>query len=71
MDFTITNASVTTSSKIMVVQSGAAATGRQSDENEMDPLIFSAVAGTGQFTLYANSTSGPVYGLYNIYYMLG
>lgn len=66
--FTITDSDVTGTSRIMAVQSGAAATGRQADENEMDPLNLRALPGTGQFTLYANGMDGPVAGKYKVNY---
>ena len=68
--FTITDPMVTTGSKVATWQSGNAATGRQTDENEMDPILFSACAGNGTFTLYANSLMGPVKGLYRFIYIV-
>ncbi len=69
--FTVTDATVTTSSRLMITQSGTAATGRQADENEMDAILFSGVPGSGQFTLIANTFTGPVTGLYNVNYIVG
>ena len=66
--FTVTDSDVTGTSKIMAVQSGAAATGKDQDENEMDALILRAAPGTGQFTLYADSLFGPVVGNFKINY---
>jgi hypothetical protein len=68
--FTITDASVTSTSKIIVYQSGSAATGRQADENELETLNFAAIPGTGSFTLYAKCMN-RVSGKYKINYMLG
>jgi hypothetical protein len=66
--FTVSSPGITTSHKIVVTQSAEAATGRSQDENEMDALILSAVAGTDQFTLYATAVPGPVTGKYKINY---
>jgi hypothetical protein len=66
--FTISNASVTTSSTIEVHACGIAATGRYSDENEMDPINWIAVPGTGQFTLIAAPTAGAVAGKFKVSY---
>jgi hypothetical protein len=69
--FTIIDSNVTLTSNLMIVQSGVAAPGRQADENEMDPILFSAYPGSGQFTLYANALEGPVSGVYTINYIIG
>lgn len=69
--FTVTDASVSTTSHLVVTQSGTAATGRQADENEMDPILFSGTPGSGQFTLIANALTGPVSGKYKVNYMVG
>jgi hypothetical protein len=69
--FTITDSNVTTSSHLIIAQSGAAAPGRQADENEMDPILFSGTPGSGQFTLIANALTGPVVGQYNVNYAIG
>jgi hypothetical protein len=69
--FTIIDASVTPLSHLVILQSGAAPTGRQADENEMDPILFSGTPGSGQFTLIANSLTGPVTGKYKVNYAVG
>ena len=66
--FTITDASVAASSKIIAVQSGSAATGRDADENELDSLILRCVPASGSFTVYAKAIPGPVSGKYKINY---
>ena len=68
--FTVTDADVSASSVIQAWQSGSAATGRSSDENEMDQIMFRAVPGAGSFTLYATSLFGPVSGLYKVNYRM-
>lgn len=67
--FTVTDASVSPSSRIIAYQSGDAATGRDADENEMDALVLRCVPGTGEFTVYADSLTGPVSGLFKINYL--
>lgn len=69
--FSITDASVSSTSNLVITQSGKAATGRQADENEMDPILFSGTPGSGQFILIANALTGPVTGKYKVNYMVG
>lgn len=66
--FTITDAGVSATSKIIAVQSGKAATGRDADENEMDALILNCKPATGQFVLNAFAMPGPVTGKYKVNY---
>lgn len=66
--FTITDAGVSATSKIIAVQSGKAATGRDADENEMDALVFNCKPETGQFVLNAFAIPGPVTGKYKVNY---
>lgn len=65
---TVIDAGVSASSKIIASQSGKAATGKQSDENEMDFLILNCTPGSGQFTLNCRAIPGPVSGLQKINY---
>lgn len=69
--FTITDATVGTSNKILAIQSGDAPTGKSADENEMDQIDFIVGAGTGQFTLYAFAAYGPIVGKYKVNYQIG
>lgn len=69
--FTIIDSAVSTSSFLIINQSGAAATGRSADENEMDPLIFSGTPASGSFTLVASALNGPVVGKYKVNYIVG
>lgn len=66
--FTVTDASVSLTSKVIALHAGDAATGRQADENELDALVCRAVPATGSFTLYVRSTTGPVAGKYKVHY---
>lgn len=65
---TVTDAGITGSSKIMVTESGNPATGQGTGDTLWDSITYSAVAGTGSFTLYARPTPGPVMGKRKIYY---
>ena len=67
--FTVVNAAVTPSSKIVVFQSGNPATGRGKDDAAWDGIMYAAKAGTGQFTLYAMAT-GKVQGKRKVYYAI-
>lgn len=66
--FTITDAAITGSSKIMVTPSGSVATGRVGDDWAWDQITFAAIAGNGSFTLYANSGLTSVLGKRKIFY---
>ncbi len=68
--FTITNPFITALSNLIITQSGAAATGRSADENEMDPIIFSGNPTSGAFTLNAAALNGPVVGKYRVNYIV-
>lgn len=68
--FTISNANVSTSSKIGVYQSGNAPTGKNADDNEMDPLVLSAIPGNGQFTLIVSGVEGKVGGAFKVLYLV-
>jgi hypothetical protein len=72
----ITDAGVSPTSQITVLPSGEVPTGETAqnhDEQDMDPLSYYAVAGTGQFTVYARAVEpwGRVYGKRRINYLIG
>lgn len=69
--FLITDSNVFSTSKIIVCQSGKAATGRQADENEMDPLLCSATPFNGSFILIVSALRGSITGKYKINYIVG
>lgn len=56
--FTITDASVTATSKIICTVSYEAPTGKDQDELEMDDLQLRVAPASGQFTLYAKTADG-------------
>jgi hypothetical protein len=65
--FTITDAGITGTSKIMAVSSGNPATGRGIDDHEWDSITYACQSGTGQFTLSAKA-SGKIIGKRKVYY---
>lgn len=67
--FTITDAGVSGTSKILVSPSGNIATGRGQDDWEWDTIQFAAKPNTGNFTLYAHAT-GRVGGRRKIFYTI-
>ena len=69
--FEVSDAGVSPSSIILASQSGNAATGRQSDENELDQFIVCATARAGSLSLYVRSLTGPLSGLYRVSYAIG
>lgn len=68
--FTVTDAEVSGTSKIIVMESGKAATGRVSGDAQWDQLQLSAEPGTGNFTLYVLAIPGPVVGKRKIQYQV-
>lgn len=68
--FTVTDATVSGSSKVAVVQSGVTATSRAAGDALWDGITYAAVPAAGQFTLYAKC-SGPVAGKRKILYQVG
>ena len=64
----VTDAAVSGTSKIIVMQYGVAATGRQADENEMDGIQCNAIPGTGQFTLNCRTERTPTHGKFKVLY---
>jgi hypothetical protein len=68
--FTVTDADVTTSSKISVSPSGNVATSRVGNDWEWDGVIMAALAGIGNFSLYCTALPGPIVGKRKIYYTI-
>lgn len=69
--FTVTDASVSGTSKIVAVPDGSVATGRVGNDWEWDGIIFACVPGTGQFTLTGLATPGPIVGKRKVFYQVG
>jgi hypothetical protein len=67
----VADAAITPASKIVAVQSGAAATGRDADENEMDQILFCATPGSGSMQLIARPQDGAVSGKFKVNYLIG
>jgi hypothetical protein len=68
--FTITDAGVSPSSKILLFPSGNVATGRVGNDAEWDNLILAGLAGTGNFEVTAIASPGPIVGKRKVYYQL-
>jgi hypothetical protein len=69
--FTITDAGVSATSKIVISISGNTATGRNADETQMEVFYTFATPGTGAFDLLVKSLEGPVVGTYKLFYTYG
>ena len=69
--FTVTDATVAAASKLVIVQAGTAATGRDADEAELDPIAATASPGDGQFTVFCAPLMGRVVGKYKFHYQVG
>jgi hypothetical protein len=65
--FTVTDAAITATSKIMCTQSGNTATNRAPGDHLWDSIDYAALAGTGSFTVYARP-SGSVVGKRKMFY---
>jgi hypothetical protein len=68
--FTVTDANVSTTSRVAVVQSGNVATGRVGNDAEWDALICAATPASGSFTLTALAVPGPVVGRRKVQYQI-
>lgn len=68
--FTITDAAVSGTSKVVPVPSGSVATGRVGNDLEWDNLLLGALAGTGNFLLTALAIPGPIVGKRKIHYQV-
>jgi hypothetical protein len=66
--FTVTDASISSTSEIIAVQSGRAATDKDADENEADFLVCNCTPGSGSFLLNVMALPGPVSGKFKINY---
>jgi hypothetical protein len=69
--FTITDASITSLSKVQVLPCGKAATGRTADDWLWDGATFAANPGSGSATCYAVFTPGPIVGRRKVQYSIG
>jgi hypothetical protein len=69
--FTITDAAITSTSKVQVLPCGKAATGRTADDWAWDGATMAANPGTGSATCYAVFVPGPVVGKRKIQYSVG
>lgn len=68
--FIITDALVSTGSKIFISLSGNSATGRIGNDYSWDSITYSVIPGTGSFTVDAIVTNGSVVDKRKIYYTI-
>lgn len=68
--FTVTDAAVTPTSKIIIVQSAVAGAGGATDDSELDPIAVSAFPSSGSFTVNAHALKGRVVGKYMFNYQV-
>ena len=69
--FTITDATISATSKIIITHSGNAATGKEADENEMDNLVCTPRPTAGSFDLFCSGVPGAVEGKFKLFYAVG
>jgi hypothetical protein len=68
--FTVTDANVTTATRVAVVPSGNVATSRVGNDAEWDSLICTALPAAGSFTLTVAAFPGPVVGRRKVQYQI-
>jgi hypothetical protein len=68
--FTVTDANVTTATRVAVVPSGNVATGRVGNDAEWDSLICTALPASGSFTLTVAAFPGPIVGRRKVQYQI-
>lgn len=68
--FTVTDGTVSGTSKVAVVPCGKIATGGSEDDWEWDGISFAANPGAGSFRVMANASPGPVAGKRKISYQV-
>jgi len=69
--FTITDATISATSKIQVLPCGKAATGRTADDWAWDGASIAADPGAGSATCYAHFLPGPIVGRRKVQYSVG
>lgn len=69
--FTITDASIASTSQVVLLPSGKAATGRTADDWAWDGATFAVNPGSGSATCYAQFIPGPIVGRRKIQYSIG
>jgi hypothetical protein len=66
--FTITDGTVSATSKVQISESGKAAASRASGDAQWDSIHCAALPGTGQFVVYCLAFPGPVVGKRKLHY---
>lgn len=60
--FTITDAAISSTSKVVISESGKVATSRVAGDSQWDSILCSSLPATGSATVYARAQPGPVVG---------
>lgn len=68
--FTVVDGTVSGASMIACWPSGNVATSRVGNDYEWDMVMYTALAGTGEFTLTAMAFPGPIVGKRKVYYAI-
>jgi hypothetical protein len=68
--FSVTDAAVSGTSKVTVVESGKPATSRVAGDAQWDAILSAANPTTGSFALYCTAQPGPVVGKRKLHYMV-
>lgn len=71
MTQTFSDASVTANSGILISISGAAPTGKDADELEMDNIFVKALAQAGALQVYIRGLEGNIHGAFRFCYVVG
>lgn len=66
--FSVSDGTVSSTSKVIIMESGKAATGRIAGDAEWDSITAAALPATGSFTIYALARPGPVVGKRKLHY---
>ena len=69
--FTIIDAEVSATSKILAQVAYVAPTGREADEAEVDPVSIVCAPGAGNFIMRVRGLEGRLYGTYKVNYTVG
>lgn len=69
-EFTVTDAAISPTSKVTVVESGNVAIGRVAGDARWDSIQVAALPGSGSAVIYCKANPGPVVGRRKLHYMV-
>jgi hypothetical protein len=69
--FSVTDAGIGAASKILISESGKAATGRVAGDSQWDSIACAALPAAGSMTVYCVASPGPVVGKRKLQYVIG